>query len=60
MVEQVVMRLNDVYCWTRERIADWVETVEPAQVESVRPHADTRDVSSGVHAETRQLEKAIP
>lgn len=24
----VIMNLNDVCCWTREEIADWVETIE--------------------------------
>ena len=28
----VIWHLNDDHRWTRERIADWVETVEPADV----------------------------
>lgn len=28
-LEQVVAHLNDRHRWTRERIADWVATVEP-------------------------------
>lgn len=31
MVLSVVRELNDHHRWTRERIADWVETVEAAQ-----------------------------
>ncbi len=32
MLLSVIRSLNDVpNCWTRERIADWVETVETAQ-----------------------------
>lgn len=29
--ENVIAHLNDVHRWTRERIADWVETVENKQ-----------------------------
>lgn len=39
-VEDVIIHLNDDHKWTRERIADWVATVEPPQVESERPRAD--------------------
>ena len=30
-VERVIADLNDLYGWTRERIADWVATVEPKE-----------------------------
>lgn len=30
----VITHLNDIHHWTRERIADWVATVEPAEVEA--------------------------
>lgn len=29
-IESIVVHLNDHHHWTRERIADWVETIEPA------------------------------
>ena len=30
-IGHAVVHLNDVHGWTRERIADWVATVEPAE-----------------------------
>lgn len=30
-VQELVIHLNNVHRWTRERIADWVATVEPAE-----------------------------
>lgn len=30
LIASVIIHLNDVHHWTREQIADWVETVEPA------------------------------
>lgn len=32
-VLSVVLHLNDEHGWTRERIADWVATVEPKEIE---------------------------
>lgn len=32
---QIVWSLNDLFNWTRERIADWVETVEPSEAPEV-------------------------
>ena len=29
---QAITHLNDIHRWTRERIADWVETIEPKEV----------------------------
>lgn len=37
-VTTIVVHLNDVHHWTRERIADWVESIEPdaaADVETI-------------------------
>ena len=31
----VITHLNDAHHWTREQIADWVETIEPREVEEV-------------------------
>jgi hypothetical protein len=33
--EGVVMHLNDSHGWTRERIADWVATIEPQESHAV-------------------------
>lgn len=30
-VQDIIVSLNDSYHWTREQIADWVETIEDAQ-----------------------------
>lgn len=35
----IIAHLNDAHRWTRERIADWVETVEPDQ--RVRPDMES-------------------
>jgi hypothetical protein len=48
----ISIHLNDEHHWTRERIADWVQTIEDAQVVSVRPDADQADVSLGIQADT--------
>lgn len=32
-INQMIVHLNDTHHWTRERIADWVSTVEPSAVE---------------------------
>ena len=29
-VDAIIVHLNDIHEWTRERIAEWVRTVEPA------------------------------
>jgi hypothetical protein len=39
--------LNDAHRWTRERIADWVETMERAQ----EPHVPTRDSSDAAQGQ---------
>lgn len=39
-VGDVVSHLNDFHLWTREQIADWVETVEPRAVPAA---VDARD-----------------
>jgi hypothetical protein len=41
-VEELIWRLNDCACWSRERIADWVATIEAEQVESA-------DIREAVH-----------
>lgn len=33
-IGSVITHLNDDHCWTRERIADWVATVEPQETTS--------------------------
>ncbi len=30
----MIVRLNDIFGWTREAIADWVATVEPAEAQA--------------------------
>lgn len=45
---RVITHLNDGHRWTRERIADWVATVEPA--ETTDPHATTSDEGVLIHA----------
>lgn len=43
-VSLIVMELNDRHRWTRERIADWVATIEPAQeINAVDPVAQHRE-----------------
>lgn len=34
----IIWHLNDVHRWTREAIADWVESIENAQVEKEAEH----------------------
>jgi hypothetical protein len=41
----IPIHLNDRHRWTRERIADWVATVEPQEVESVTP-AEVADAAT--------------
>lgn len=38
---QIVYHLNDHHHWTREQIADWVATVEPADATSSEPLIET-------------------
>jgi len=38
-ISQIVGHLNDQHRWTREAIADWVATVEPADERSASPEA---------------------
>jgi hypothetical protein len=40
VTRKVIWHLNDTHRWTREQIADWVQTIEDAQVVSERPRAD--------------------
>jgi hypothetical protein len=44
-VVSCVAVLNDYHQWTRERIADWVETIEGAEPQAI-------GVASGVHDST--------
>ena len=46
-VEDVIHGLNSTLCyhWSRERIADWVATVEPHEGEEV-PHATTESATA--------------
>lgn len=36
----VIWHLNDIHEWSRERIAEWVSTIEPQPVEELREEAD--------------------
>ena len=36
---RIIAHINDQHHWTRERIADWVETIENAQSVAVQPEA---------------------
>lgn len=36
-ITNLVVHLNDVHHWTRECIADWVETIEAAQEQKTAP-----------------------
>lgn len=40
-VEQLIKHLNDTHRWTRERIADWVESIEPQPETPVTPEAES-------------------
>jgi hypothetical protein len=53
----VITRLNDEHRWTRERIADWVATIEP---EEVHASETIREVQFGqgtlkIHARSRNF-----
>jgi hypothetical protein len=39
-VIDVIVELNDEHLWTRERIADWVATIEPQDVIEQQPIAE--------------------
>jgi hypothetical protein len=49
------VHLNDDHRWTREQIADWVQTIEPPQASSERTLAGENDLICGTQAETLQL-----
>jgi hypothetical protein len=36
-VQDIIWKLNDTQGWTREEIADWVETIEPQEQEQTIP-----------------------
>ena len=36
-VAEAIWHLNDQHAWTRQQIANWVETVEPQEVDEVVP-----------------------
>lgn len=50
-----ITHLNDDHKWTREQIADWVQTIEPAQVGSEAARAVTSDVLQAVHADVESV-----
>lgn len=45
----VIVHLNDAHHWTRERIADWVETVEAAQELEAPASTNAVDPSAADH-----------
>jgi hypothetical protein len=46
-VGTIIIRLNDLEHWTREQIADWVETLEPAETPDAADHSsDVRATES--------------
>jgi hypothetical protein len=49
----VIAHLNDSHKWTREQIADWVATVEPAETPDAQ--ATTDDVRGGQRGELPHL-----
>lgn len=36
-LQEIIEHLNDYHRWTRERIADWIDTVEPAETPDAAP-----------------------
>ena len=54
-VGAVVAHLNNEHRWTRERIADWVQTLEDAQT---TPVESREEVSTEEHAETTAASEA--
>jgi hypothetical protein len=44
-VRDAIVHLNDFHMWTRERIADWVDTVERSLEEAAHHDPDKRVVS---------------
>lgn len=46
----IAAHLNDRHRWTREQIADWVATVEPAEVGSEAERAVVNDVIPALQA----------
>lgn len=53
----IITHLNDVHEWTRDRIADWVATIEPqeAQPESVDSEAARAGLDDGLSGGSRPL-----
>jgi hypothetical protein len=47
-VDWIITHLNDNHRWTRERIADWVATVEPKQESTTLPSFQPEQVSVAV------------
>lgn len=45
--ETIVLHLNDMHEWSRERIADWVATVEPKETEAQIVRLPTRNEHVG-------------
>lgn len=45
-----IVHLNDDHRWTREQIADWVQTIEPTEGGSDAARAGQDDVALGAHA----------
>jgi len=44
-VHDIIVELNDAHLWTRERIADWVATIEPQDEPPTQPtHEVTHEV----------------
>jgi hypothetical protein len=49
-LDQVIHHLNDEHCWTREQIADWVETIERAHpVEDVPVSVERGQMTDTTH-----------
>lgn len=44
--ESTISHLNDLHKWTRERIADWVETIEPQPLPALSPVAQGQEVGA--------------
>lgn len=44
----IIIHLNDEHCWTRNQIADWVETIEPDE-------GQRENKAAGVYGEEMKL-----
>lgn len=58
-VADIMVRLNDLHGWTRERIADWVETVERSLEDDGRAETDKRVVSDSKLLTPSQRDKEL-